>query len=47
MKTLKIKEETHLELTKVKGQITARTGSEATYDDAILELIKNFKEKSK
>jgi len=43
LKTLKITEATHQELTKVKGSITAETGKDATYDDAILELIKVWK----
>ncbi len=42
IKTLKITEATHQELTKVKGAITAKTGKDATYDDAILELIKSW-----
>jgi len=40
MKTLKIREETHRELTKFKGQLTAKTGKEASYDDAIAELLR-------
>jgi hypothetical protein len=43
LKTLKINESTHQELTKVKGSITAKTGKDATYDDAILELIRVWK----
>jgi hypothetical protein len=43
MKMLKITEETHTELTKVKGQLTANTGKVATYDDAILYLIQTAK----
>jgi hypothetical protein len=43
LKTLKITEATHQELTKVKGSITAKTGKDATYDDAILELINFWK----
>ena len=43
IKTLRIAEATHQELTKVKGSITAKTGKEATYDDAILELIRIWK----
>jgi hypothetical protein len=47
LKTLKIQETTHKELTKVKGAITSETGKDATYDDAILELIKSWKTKNK
>jgi hypothetical protein len=43
MKMLKITEETHTELTKIKGQLTANTGKAATYDDAILYLIQTAK----
>jgi hypothetical protein len=43
LKTLKITEVTHQELTKVKGSVTAKTGKETTYDDAILELINFWK----
>jgi hypothetical protein len=46
MKTLKINDTTHTELTKVKGLLTSKTGKEATFDDAILWLIKNMKEKN-
>ncbi len=45
MKIIKIKDGTHTELIKVKGQLTAQTGKEATFDDAILWLIQYMKEK--
>lgn len=45
MKTLKINDTTHTELTKVKGLLTSKTGKEATFDDAILWLIQSMKEK--
>mgnify|MGYP000138417886 CR=1 FL=1 len=40
MKTVKIRKETRRELTKIKGKITARTGKETTFDEAIMGLIK-------
>lgn len=44
MKTLKISENTHTELTKVKGQIMAQTGNpDLTYDEVIGALIQNWK----
>lgn len=43
LKTLKIQETTHKELTKVKGAITSETGKESTYDGAIIELINTWK----
>jgi len=39
MKTLKITEQTHQELTRIKGAVTQKTGKETTYDEAIQELI--------
>jgi hypothetical protein len=47
LKTLKIQETTHKELTKVKGSITSETGQDATYDDAIMGLIKSWRETKK
>ena len=46
MKIVKLKDETHRELTKVKGLLTSKTGKDATYDDAIMWLIQNLKEKT-
>jgi hypothetical protein len=40
MKTLKIENQTHQELTKVKGALMAKTGDpDITYDHVIMELI--------
>ncbi|MEM3383452.1 MAG: hypothetical protein QW193_05745 [Nitrososphaerales archaeon] len=44
LKTLKIKPETHKELTKIVGELQARNGEVKSFDDAILELIKLWKE---
>jgi len=39
LKTLKITEKTHSELTKVKGKLMAEKGREVTYDETIMWLI--------
>jgi hypothetical protein len=44
MKTLKIKEETHRELTKVLGDVMAEKGERVTYDVAITRLIEFWRE---
>jgi len=45
-KTLKISEETHKLLTKVKGELTARDGEIKTFDETIAELIDFWRRKS-
>ncbi len=40
MKTVRITDETHEELTKMMGEIMARKGKQTTYDETIMELIK-------
>jgi len=50
LKTLKITEKTHSELTKVKGRLMTEKGREVTYDEAIMWLIAkvlNMKSKHK
>jgi hypothetical protein len=42
MKTLKISDQTHAQLTKIVGQLTAETGKIATYEDAINELLDKY-----
>jgi len=44
-KTLKISEETHRLLTKVKGELTARDGKLKTFDETIAELIDFWRKK--
>ena len=46
LKTLKIQETTHKELTKVKGAITSETGIDTTYDEAIMSLIREWHQKN-
>jgi len=41
MKTLKIREETHKELTKALGELVSLDGEPKTYDEVILSLIKS------
>lgn len=45
--TIRILKETHKDLLKVMGQIQARTGEIPTLDDALKELLENYKKKSK
>jgi len=47
MKTLKISDSIHEELTRIKGQLIARNGKVKSYDETIAELIKFWKEKKK
>lgn len=45
MKTLKISEQAHRELTKVKGEVMAKTGKpDLTYEEVIMELIRKWRE---
>ena len=39
MKTLKISDQTHAELTKIAGQLTAESGKIKTYEEAIEALL--------
>jgi hypothetical protein len=45
--TIRIGKNTHTELLKIMGQIQARTGKIPTLDDALKELLENYKKKSK
>ena len=47
MKMLKIKEETHKELTSILGELTARNGKIKTYDDVLKELLAAYKKKGR
>ena len=44
--TIRITKNTHTDLLKVMGQIQARTGKIPTLDDALNELLENYKKKS-
>lgn len=39
MKTIKISDQTHAELTRIAGQLTAESGKIKTYEDAIEALL--------
>jgi len=45
--TIRILKETHKDLLKVMGQIQAKTGEIPTLDDALKELLENYKKKSR
>ena len=45
--TVRITKSTHKDLLKVMGQIQAKTGEIPTLDDALKELLDNYKRKSR
>lgn len=45
--TIRITKSTHKDLLKVMGQIQAKTGEISTLDDALKELLDNYKRKSR
>jgi len=45
--TIRITKSTHKEILKIMGQIQARTGEIPTLDDALKELLNNYKKKSR
>lgn len=45
--TIRIGKDTHTDLLKVMGQIQARTGKIPTLDDALKELLENYKKKAR
>jgi hypothetical protein len=45
--TIRITKDTHKEILKIMGQIQARTGEIPTLDDALQELVNNYKKKSR
>jgi len=45
--SIRISKSTHKEILKVMGQIQAKTGEIPTLDDALKELLDNYKKKSK
>jgi hypothetical protein len=47
LKMVKVKEDTHRDLTVIMGTLTARNGKTKTYDDVLRELIAVYKEKRK
>ena len=45
--TIRITKESHKEILKVMGRIQAKTGEIPTLDDALQELLENYKKKSR
>jgi len=45
--TVRITKSTHRDLLKVMGQLLAKTGEIPRLDDALKELLENYKKKSK
>jgi len=45
--SIRISKSTHKEILKVMGQLQAKTGEIPTLDDALKELLVNYKKKSK
>ena len=44
MRTIRLSDEIHVELTKIVGELIARKGKRITYDEAIMELITFWRE---
>jgi hypothetical protein len=47
VKTMKITDSTHRELTRVSAILTAKDGRRRTFDETILELIEIYRAKEK
>lgn len=45
--TIRITKSTHKEILKIMGEIQARTGVIPTLDDALQEMLEDYKKKSK
>ncbi len=45
--SIRISKSTHKEILKVMGQLQAKTGEIPTLDDALKELLENYKKKSR
>lgn len=43
--TIRITKSTHKEILKIMGEIQARTGEIPTLDDALQEMLENYKKK--
>jgi len=41
--TIRISEETHLELRKIKGELLAKNGKERSFDEIIRLLIEHYR----
>jgi len=45
--SIRISKSTHKDILKVMGQLQAKTGEIPTLDDALKELLENYKKKSR
>ena len=45
--SIRIDEDTHIELLKVVGYLQAKTGKNITADDVLKELLENYKKKAR
>lgn len=45
--SIRVTKDVHTELLKIIGQIQAKTGKPTTLDDALKELVENYKKKSR
>ena len=45
--SIRVTKDTHTELLKVIGQIQAKSGKPTTIDDALKELLENYKKKAR
>jgi len=45
--SIRISKSTHKEILKVMGQLQAKTGEIPTLDDALKELLENYKKKAR
>lgn len=45
--TIRITKSTHKEILKIMGEIQARTGEIPTLDDALQEMLENYRKKAK
>ncbi len=45
--TIRITESTHKEILKIMGEIQAKNGEIPTLDDALQEMLSNYKKKSR
>ena len=45
--TIRITKSTHKEILKIMGEIQSRTGEISTLDDALQEMLSNYKKKSR
>jgi len=47
VKTMKLTDSTHKELTRISAALTAKDGQRRTFDETIIELIESYRSKEK